>query len=55
MPVMMPVILSEEERSALKTAQARSPQVRHWRRYQAILRRAAGGPPAGRWRRWRVT
>jgi transposase len=42
----MPLTLSKEERNALKTAQARSPQVRHWRRYQAVLLRAAGVPVA---------
>ena len=38
----MPLTVSAEERKALETAQARSPQVRHWRRYQAVLLRAAG-------------
>jgi transposase len=34
--------LSEEERAALEAGQARSPRVRHWRRYQAVLLRAQG-------------
>jgi transposase len=38
----MPLTLSKEERNALETAQARSPKVRHWRRYQTVLLRAAG-------------
>src|SRR5215470_1236853 len=42
----MPLTLSEEERNGLETAQARSPKVRHWRRYQAVLLRAAGVPVA---------
>jgi transposase len=42
----MPLTVSEEERTALEAAQARSPKVRHWRRYQAILLRATGVPVA---------
>ncbi len=42
----MPLTLSEDERSALKAAQAHSPKVRHWRRYQAVLLRSAGVPVA---------
>jgi transposase len=42
----MPLTVSEEERNALERAQARRPQVRHWRRYQAVLLRAAGVPVA---------
>lgn len=42
----MPLTVSEEERNALERAQARSPQVRHWRRYQAVLLRATGVPVA---------
>jgi transposase len=38
--------LTAEERAALQAAQARSPKVRHWRRYQAVLLRAAGVPVA---------
>ena len=34
--------LSKAGRAVLETAQARSPQVRHWRRYQAVLLRAEG-------------
>lgn len=42
----MPLTLSEDERAALQAAQARSPKVRHWRRYQAVLLRADGVPVA---------
>jgi transposase len=42
----MPLTLSAEERGALEAAQARSPKVRHWRRYQAVLLRAGGVPVA---------
>jgi Homeodomain-like domain len=42
----MPLTLSEVERNALEAAQAHSPKVRHWRRYQAVLLRAAGVPVA---------
>jgi transposase len=38
----MPLTRSKAERNAVERAQARSPQVRHWRRYQAVLLRAAG-------------
>jgi transposase len=34
--------LTQEERTALEAAQARSLKVRHWRRYQAVLLRANG-------------
>ena len=39
-----PRSLREDERAALREAQARSPKVRHWRRYQAVLLRADGVP-----------
>jgi transposase len=42
----MSVTLSEDERAALRAAQARSAKVRHWRRYQAVLLRADGVPVA---------
>ena len=38
----MPLTLTEDERTGLETAQAQSPKVRHWRRYQAVLLRAQG-------------
>jgi transposase len=38
----MPLTLSQDERAALAAAQAHSPKVRHWRRYQAVLLRAQG-------------
>jgi transposase len=38
----MPLTLSKTERAALEAGQARSPKVRHWRRYQAVLLRAEG-------------
>jgi len=38
----MPLTVSKTERIALETAQAKSPKVRHWRRYQAVLLRAEG-------------
>jgi transposase len=38
----MPFTLSQDERAALEAAQAGSPNVRHWRRYQAVLLRAQG-------------
>ena len=41
-----PLTVSEGERAALRAAQARSPKVRHWRRYQAVLLRADGVPVA---------
>ena len=40
----MPLILTAEQRTALQTAQARSRNVRHWRRFQAVLLRADGVP-----------
>jgi transposase len=42
----MPLRLSGEERAALQAAQAQSRNVRHWRRYQAVLLRANGVPVA---------
>lgn len=42
----MPVTLTAEQRRALQTAQARSRDVRHWRRFQAVLLRADGVPVA---------
>jgi transposase len=42
----MSVSLSETQRSALTTAAAAEPQVRSWRRYQAVLLVAAGQRPA---------
>jgi transposase len=42
----MPLILLADERATLEAAQARSPKVRHWRRYRAVLLRAAGTPVA---------
>lgn len=41
-----PPTLREDERAALRAAQAHNPQVRHWRRYQAVLLRAEGVPVA---------
>lgn len=38
----MPLTLSQSERAALATAQQQSRNVRHWRRYQAVLLRAEG-------------
>ena len=38
----MPVILSAQERAAVAGAQRQSRNVRHWRRYQAVLLRAEG-------------
>jgi transposase len=38
----MPLRLSSEERAGLRAAQAHSRNVRHWRRYQAVLLRADG-------------
>lgn len=35
----MPLSLTAEQRAALQAAQARSHNVRHWRRFQAVLRR----------------
>jgi hypothetical protein len=40
----MSFTVSAEERAALTAAQQQSRNVRHWRRYQAILLRAAGVP-----------
>lgn len=40
----MPLTLTAEQRTALHTAQARSRNVRHWRRFQAVLLRADGVP-----------
>jgi len=34
--------VTQEERAALEAAQQRSPKVRHWRRYQAVVLRADG-------------
>jgi len=42
----MPLTLTSDEHAALQAAQARSPQVRHWRRSQAVLLRAEGVPVA---------
>jgi transposase len=42
----MPLRVTTEERAALQTAQAQSRNVRHWRRYQAVLLRADGVPVA---------
>src|SRR5262245_25977271 len=42
----MPLRLTSEERTALGAAQAQSRNVRHWRRYQAVLLRADGVPVA---------
>ncbi len=42
----LPLTLREDERTALRAAQGRSAQVRHWRRYQAVLLRADGVPVA---------
>jgi transposase len=39
-----PLILSAKEREALRAALQQSRNVRHWRRYQAVLLRAAGMP-----------
>jgi transposase len=41
-----PLTLTSEERLALQAAQARSRNVRHWRRYQAVLLRADRVPVA---------
>ena len=38
----MPLTVSQSERAALATAQQQSRNVRHWRRYQAVLLRAEG-------------
>src|SRR5260221_876231 len=38
----MPLTLSQDARAALEAAQAQRPQVRHWRRYQAVLLRGQG-------------
>lgn len=40
----MPVTLSAAERAALAGAQRQSRNVRHWRRYQAVLLRGEGMP-----------
>ena len=42
----MPLKVTTEERAALQTAQGQSRNVRHWRRYQAVLLRADGVPVA---------
>ncbi len=42
----MPLSLTAEQRATLEAAQARSRNVRHWRRYQAVLLRADGVPVA---------
>ncbi len=42
----MPLTLTQDERAALEAAQPGSQQVRHWRRYQAVLLRADGVPVA---------
>jgi putative transposase len=43
---MMPMFLTETQRSALAAAAAAEPRVRSWRRYQAVLLLAAGQRPA---------
>lgn len=42
----MHLTLSEQERAELETAQRATRNVRHWRRYQAVLLRAGGVPLA---------
>jgi len=42
----MRLLLTKDEQSALEAAQAHSPKVRHWRRFQAVLLRAEGVPVA---------
>src|SRR5258708_31637029 len=42
----MQLTLSDEERTELVAAQQSSRNVRHWRRYQAVLLRAEGVPLA---------
>jgi transposase len=42
----MPLRLTSDQRAALRAAQAQSRNVRHWRRYQAVLLRADGVPVA---------
>lgn len=42
----MPLSVTAEQRAALQAAQARSRNVRHWRRFQAVLLRAEGVPVA---------
>jgi transposase len=42
----MSLILTTEQRAALQAAQVRSHNVRHWRRFQAVLLRADGVPVA---------
>jgi transposase len=42
----MRLMLSEQERAELQAAQRSSRNVRHWRRYQAVLLRADGVPLA---------
>lgn len=42
----MPLALTDEQRAELEAAQRHSRQVRHWRRYQAVLLRAEGVPVA---------
>ncbi len=42
----MPLSVTAEERAALHAAQARSRNVRQWRRFQAVLLRADGMPVA---------
>jgi hypothetical protein len=38
----MPLILTAEERAALRAAQRKRPGIRHWRRYQAVVLRGEG-------------
>lgn len=40
----MPLTLTLDERAALEAAQRRSPKVRHWRRFHAVLLRGEGVP-----------
>src|SRR5260221_798392 len=42
----MPLTLTADEHAALHAAQVRSPTVRHWRRFQAVLLRAERVPVA---------
>lgn len=42
----MHIRLTETERAELEAAQRQRPTVRHWRRYQAVVLRAAGTPVA---------
>ena len=43
---MSVVAMTAEQRTELETAQRRSRNVRHWKRYQAVLLRAEGMPLA---------